>query len=58
MIPEGSSGTQRINKSLVQRVRNNSTAPKRATNGATGYDLSSAEDVVILGKGKVWCGPD
>ena len=36
----------------MKKLRNNATVPCRGTDGAAGYDLSSAEDLIISGKGK------
>ena len=36
----------------MRKLRNNATIPHRGTDGAAGYDLSSAGNVVIPGKGK------
>lgn len=39
-------------KLYVQKLSEDATLPRRGTEGAVGYDLSSAMDMVILAKGK------
>ena len=39
-------------KLLVKRLCNNAALPKRGTEGAAGYDISSAQEIVIPAKGK------
>ena len=57
MIAEGRNrekGTKRVDRLYVNKLRNNPTVPCGGTHGAAGDDLSSAEDLTILGKGKEW----
>ena len=36
----------------IKKLRNSAAIPKRATENAAGYDLASAEETVVLAKGK------
>ena len=53
IVAEGSLGRKLVDKLLVKEVENNATVLKRGISRAAGYDLSSAEGVVIPGKSKV-----
>ena len=55
MISEGSNrekGMKRVATLYVKKLRNNATVPYRVIDGAGGYDLSSAEDLIISWKRK------
>ena len=36
----------------IKKLKNSAAIPKRVTEGAAGYDLASAEETVVLAKGK------
>ena len=52
MNAEGSLGRKRVEQLLVKRLNKNAKMPVRGTVGSAGYDLSSADNVVIPGKSR------
>ena len=48
----GKKERKRLDRLYVKKLRNNAIIPCRGTHGASGYDLSSVQDLIISGKGK------